>query len=617
MGVIGDNDSGPGHGYLTGAGTFEADGVLVRDLPNSGLQWVSCRTEFSSFAEADGDPRRLTSGTAVIIGVGVWEYVTSGEHLVTSGGAKVRVLEDKDGRRNARAFGADDYRVVADSGDALQTAFAVGGTIVIDRKMRSNRPLVVDATTTRLEFAPFQGAMIEVGTSFPSGGQLITVKNMDRTSGGTVREKPYLTGAEKFFSSANLMLSGRGRATPAHGLVLDGRVDDLSMLNTAIHDFRGCGFMAGNYRAETQQEQFRESGMWGVHVKNCGDVTNDYASVELGVNNYQFPRPVGAINNIDLYHFKVVYPRGVGIRVRNLGAGRVKSSRHIRFVGLFVHGNRSLRGSDPNGEPWHSGKPLIQIGHEGATRHQTCAVSADGYSIVEQEIGVAAVEVWDGSQIFFNNGYAAANTRRPGFRFTKAGSCAVTNFCTEHSRGDGKHALANLFEVISFKDQASLTLANISGPPTPFGSPSYVGNISYLDDAGEHLVNFCKETDAEASDILDDQLLTVPSTKTLNINEIRLIPTDDLAASDTDYATLVVESKLNGTHLIASITTQPSGLGGSGDWKKLTPISVPVSAVGRLNTGQALTFRILKSGAGTALPRFFLQCRLSSNISVN
>lgn len=86
---------------IVAAGTYSAfnvpanapDGVLVRNLTASGLQAVSLRTEYASFAEAKADVRVFTSGYwSMAFGAG-GQYVTTGDNWgqTTAGGSKLLV----------------------------------------------------------------------------------------------------------------------------------------------------------------------------------------------------------------------------------------------------------------------------------------------------------------------------------------------------------------------------------------------------------------------------------------------------------------------------------------------------------------------------------------------
>lgn len=75
---------------IVAAGTYTADGVLVRNLTASGLQAVSTRQEYASYAEFDADPRGLASGQFSILSDQVYgAYVSTGQTLTTTAGTKV------------------------------------------------------------------------------------------------------------------------------------------------------------------------------------------------------------------------------------------------------------------------------------------------------------------------------------------------------------------------------------------------------------------------------------------------------------------------------------------------------------------------------------------------
>jgi hypothetical protein len=78
------------------ASTLTADGALIVDATGMGVgRLISTRTSYASWAELDADVRTLAAGTALSVrGVGDYEVVSSGEHLTTTGGLKVIIIDD-------------------------------------------------------------------------------------------------------------------------------------------------------------------------------------------------------------------------------------------------------------------------------------------------------------------------------------------------------------------------------------------------------------------------------------------------------------------------------------------------------------------------------------------
>lgn len=167
-----DGENGkPEDGLTVPAATYTADGSLVRDLPGSGLQWVSYRREMASFDEFDGDTRPLADGTLLscaAIGA-TWEIVPSGEHFTTTGGRKVKVVPFWVGATagiinvtwlGAKVDGATDDTAV------FQAAMDIGGDIMIPPGRMLTGPVIGRVAGTRVFGAGWASTAIVSNSDF-------------------------------------------------------------------------------------------------------------------------------------------------------------------------------------------------------------------------------------------------------------------------------------------------------------------------------------------------------------------------------------------------------------------------------------------------------------------
>lgn len=95
---------------------------------------------------------------------------------------------------------------------------------------------------------------------------------------------------------------------------------------------------------------------------------------------------------------------------------------------------------------------------------------------------------------------------------------------------------------------------------------------------------------------------------------VAFVPNDatGLTASDTNYASLIVQSRdgLGGAaKVLATVKTQTSPTGGTGNWTQWNSIAVPAAAVQPFDptnfvipAGGLLTFQITKTGTGVVVP---------------
>lgn len=122
------------------AATYTADGSLVRDLPGSGLQWVSYRREFGSFSEMDADPRAVAAGVTLTIPsegstFDVAASSATDNDITTTAGRKLYLLDTPDERRLAELGGRSQLlRLLSRADRARQTIVVVGDSITEQAK---------------------------------------------------------------------------------------------------------------------------------------------------------------------------------------------------------------------------------------------------------------------------------------------------------------------------------------------------------------------------------------------------------------------------------------------------------------------------------------------------
>lgn len=538
-------------------------------------------------------------------------------HVETAGGLKLYVLPDSAGARNVRAFGVKGDGV-ANDGPALQRAFTVGGRVIVQGICMSNQPLVIERTTTHLACPTFQLDRIKVGPSFPQGETLLTVKSVGRRQGGDFNESPFIVKKERYFSAENLTLDGDQRGRRAHGLYLAEQVDDLTIRNLAVHDFKGAGVRCGAIEQSDVQDEFRESLFDWVHVKNCGHCVdgNDFAAFEMNVNSAS--DFTGAINNIQLSKLKIVYPRGVGLRFKSDAPSSVSITRAIFIDDLFMHGNRSLAGAidNPNSEPWASGSDLIEIGHAGATDTQIVVVTIGNLNLVESENSQTGVRVYDGSKVNIGQAYITAAAGRYGLRLSGAGNCTLGQFLTRQTGVATQDTLQDLIKIDSLQDGCRLHVGTILGGT--LAQPNYDGDIRLLQDDGRVVARFDRSADTGVGNTSSAVTFGGFSTGVQYINKITLVPFGNVASNDTNFATLTLQRRELGvvTQNVSVFNSKSTGSGATGNWVNGAPIDIPVTAQKRLDPNMLLQLSVTKTGSGVSLPKFFLLVEMSTNVAV-
>jgi hypothetical protein len=85
---------------------------------------------------------------------------------------------------------------------------------------------------------------------------------------------------------------------------------------------------------------------------------------------------------------------------------------------------------------------------------------------------------------------------------------------------------------------------------------------------------------------------------------IKLNPTAALTADNTNFATITFYKRTTGgsQSTIASVTTQTTGSGGTGNWSSYTPISISLTAA--VSPGDMVTYAITKANSGVVVPAF-------------
>ena len=452
---------------------------------------------------------------------------------------------------------------------------------------------------------------IEVGSSFPLSGTLLTITDSGRTAGVGSGEQPYHTGNEKAISLKGFSLSGDQRAARAHGLYFAGLNDDAET-DLNVYDFKGYGVSVGE---DASADTMRES-KFNLHVKNCGDNRdgNDIAMMQIESGD-----SVDGHNNLWFRVLRLVYPRGAALRV--LPNNTNTRTRKIDVDVLWLHGNAQLPippATDPQGEEWFNAADLVQIGNAGGAGTEVATINVGRFYGVGLETGQVYFDVLRGGAINLN-AFAKGTIPATSYfaRFTEASSSSIRNHMREEiSVGSTGNGLNNLINVVSMQGtQHHVHVSGLGGTTITNGEPGYTGDLKYLIDEDSDIGQTHHIQDSAASNALPPIGLALSGRGRRYIQRLTIVPASSLVANDNDYATInFIKIDPGGGFgaSVGSITTQTTG---SGDWVAGTPIEVTI-ATSRLDQGEGIAVQIAKSGSGVVVPHASLMCELSPNLSV-
>jgi hypothetical protein len=291
---------------------------------------------------------------------------------------------------------------------------------------------------------------------------------------------------------------------------------------------------------------------------------------------------------------------------------------------MFLHGNQQLpAGNDANGESWKSGRDLVFIGISGATGSDVASVCIDRLDMIGLETGRSAFVTYTGSSLHVSSFTGSAPATSSYFVYTGAATSSLHNYLRESpSVGSTANSTANLITMNSMDTaQSQLLVSNLGGATVPAGTPSLSGAFDLVSDGNIiHLSHNKDATDAIATQ-------TFPVTTFIGGYGVRyfqqfyIFPSSSLTANDADYATiqfLRINSSGGVGIVLAEITTQTAGAGGSGNWTLGNPIVIPTSSwvTNRLNKNEGICVRITKTGAGVIVPPCSFHVDLSPNLSL-
>lgn len=121
---------------------------------------------------------------------------------------------------------------------------------------------------------------------------------------------------------------------------------------------------------------------------------------------------------------------------------------------------------------------------------------------------------------------------------------------------------------------------------------------------GTMVFNVVRAVDATAGTATSEIAVGVAPNKSKLVKAYYL-PGSALTADDADYATITVSryTAAGGSKTtIATITTETTGGGGTGNWTAKVPVTITLSADTDIAAGALVTYEVAKAGSGVALP---------------
>jgi hypothetical protein len=434
-------------------------------------------------------------------------------------------------------------------------------------------------------------------------------------------------------SITNVVLEGDSRRTRGSGIVFRGVNADFILRDVQIWNFKGSGIKACDPYGATGPDAAAGNAMWesrfeNVLISNCGYNSGVYATseaaLEIGRNELKGPNH----NNLKVYDVSVGYPRWIGVRILNRST--TSNIHKIQFRTLWVHGNRNLaldpdQEPDRNGETWLTGANLIEIGNiPGVTSDNVGdlrTVSFTDCYVLQQEenmsgvyVGRARASGFKGATIAWIGGSVeAADTgigRSFGIRFNQAGTSLVSGL-----HYDSRKQPANLIRVDEMSDAYETVVLGLSSMKPRFGRVSdpfiSIGDRATLDNVSDETVK------------VTTLLKTVPDSLPFDnypagggvypvaggdanryLRRAYFIPKADLAASDTDFAELILSNydETGGLQSIGVTATKTRASGGTGNWSVRVPVELTLPGKDFLYAGGSMEFSIAKQGGGVIVP---------------
>lgn len=476
----------------------------------------------------------------------------------------------------------------------------------------SNRALTFDTTRAGLIGPSKESSWLEIGASFPSGSTFLTVTDSGRTAGTGTGEQPSRTGNEKAVVLKGFGLSGKTRTIAAHGLYFEGLNDDADV-DINIHDFKGKGLAIGHAGAsETTSDTMRESTFGSIHIKNCGNINGgrDDAALEIGSANGQ-----AGTNNLWFNVLRIIYPRGKAWKIRGHGAnGR---TRKINIDTMFLHGNEQLSGNDTNGEAWKSANDLCFTGILGATGTDVATVTIKHLDMIGVETGRKVFVTYTGSSIHVGSYSGVVPATSKYFFFNGAANSSIRNYAHESDAvNDTTSTAADLIEVSAMAgSQHKVHVSGISGSTIPAGRPAYTGAISDLNDEDAQTVHHHKDSaDSAAGNNYPTgggAIAMLYARKALYPQRATIIPNAALTANATNYARIQLV-KISPAGAISSIGEVDTS---TVSWTANVAVNIPITT-GRVDAGEAIGIRIIKSGTGVIVPICNFIVEASPNVSI-
>ena len=540
--------------------------------------------------------------------------VANGFDIVITGSVGVNLRLRIDSVIHPKQFGVL-FDNSTDNGDALLRIIEIASTerktiVLPDNIALTSQPLVIDKAQVSIIGSGKNMSAIGIHADFPAGETLLTVLDCGRTAGTGTGENPSYTGNEKAVQLTGFTLFGNDRATVANGLYFKGLNDDAEV-DIEVRDFKGKGLALGNAAGTSSAEDtMRESTFGSIQIKNCGNINDgaDDAAVEIGSQGGQ-----DGANNIWFDVLRIIYPRGKAWKIRGNDSFR---TRKIRIKQMFLHGNEQLSGSDQNGESWKSGNDLCFTGILGATGTNVASVSIENLDMIGLEVGRKAFVTYSGSAINVGSFSGLAPSTSKYFFFNGAATSSVRNYNRESpSQNSNNNPTTNLIEVVSMdNDQAQVNISGLGSTTVPLGTPSYVGDLSFINDEDMFVCNLYKPQDSGAASAFPFVGM-YGGRGVCYLQKLYIVTNSPLTANDTDYARIqFLKINVGGGigAVIGEVTTQTTG---TGDWIAGDVIEVPFTT-NRLNKGEGLAFRVLKVGSGVIVPHCGVVAELSPNLSL-